>query len=221
VTLDDPGKFLRSNVFRCVRGQRLHCCAGCHHFGRRPPAAQVYSPPYSFSRRYRGQYRREKTGRSPAKCSFSAKYRQELPGGPRHVGADGKDIIWAASKALTAAKKERRGRNDFAPTIRKWPGCGCGGLGICIYRKSYAQILGANDRLNFAIHGNGIKGRAGAHLASLKANSKTARVAYVCDVDSGILAKFAAKAEQALGYAPKAKAISAAFSNPKRSMPLP
>ncbi len=30
-------------------------------------------------------------------------------------------------------------------------------------------------------------------------------MAYVCDVDSGILAKFAAKAEQALGYAPKAE----------------
>jgi len=71
--------------------------------------------------------------------------------------------------------------------------------------KSYAQILGANDRLNFAIHGNGHNGRAGAHLASLRANSKTARVAYICDVDSGLLAQFAAKAEQALGYAPRSE----------------
>ncbi len=82
---------------------------------------------------------------------------------------------------------------------------GVAGTAFASTAKSYAQILGANDRLNFAIHGNGINGRAGAHLASLKANSKTARVAYVCDVDSGILAKFAAKAEQTLGYAPKAE----------------
>jgi predicted dehydrogenase len=71
--------------------------------------------------------------------------------------------------------------------------------------KSYTQILGANDRLNFAIHGNGDKGRAGAHLSAMHANRNTARVAYVCDVDSGILANFAAKAEQVLGYAPKSE----------------
>ncbi len=69
--------------------------------------------------------------------------------------------------------------------------------------KSYGQILGANDRLNFAI--NGLNGRGHAHLSSLGANSKTARVAFICDVDSGILAKFSADAEQRLGYAPKAE----------------
>src|SRR5580704_57491 len=69
--------------------------------------------------------------------------------------------------------------------------------------KSYAQILGANDRLNFAI--NGLNGRGHAHLSSLAANSKTARLAYICDVDSGILAKFSTDAEQKLGYAPKAE----------------
>ncbi len=82
---------------------------------------------------------------------------------------------------------------------------GVAGSALASTAKSYAQILGANDRLNFAIHGNGMNGRAGAHLSSLHANSKTARVAYVCDVDSNILAKFAAKAEQKLGYAPKAE----------------
>lgn len=68
---------------------------------------------------------------------------------------------------------------------------------------SYAQILGANDRLNFAI--NGLNGRGYAHLSSLHANAKTARLAYVCDVDSGVLSRFAAKAEQVLGYAPRAE----------------
>ena len=82
---------------------------------------------------------------------------------------------------------------------------GVAGTAFASTAGSYAQILGANDRLNFAIHGNGIKGRAGAHLASLKANGKTARVVYICDVDSDILAKSAAKAEQVLGYAPRAE----------------
>jgi len=80
---------------------------------------------------------------------------------------------------------------------------GVAGSAFSSSAKSYAQIMGANDRLNFAI--NGLNGRGYAHLDALHTNSKTARVAYVCDVDAGILAKFAAKAEQALGYAPKAE----------------
>ncbi len=67
--------------------------------------------------------------------------------------------------------------------------------------KSYAQILGANDRLNFAI--NGLNGRGHAHLTAMLANRASARVAYICDVDSGILGKFAIEAEQKLGYQPK------------------
>jgi predicted dehydrogenase len=80
---------------------------------------------------------------------------------------------------------------------------GVAGSAFASTAKSYAQILGANDRLNFAI--NGLNGRGYAHLSALRANTKTARVAYVCDVDSVILARFAAKAEQVLGYAPKAE----------------
>jgi predicted dehydrogenase len=66
--------------------------------------------------------------------------------------------------------------------------------------KSYAQIVGANDRLNFAVIG--LNSRAYAHLASLKANSKNARISHVCDVDSVILERFAGRAKTALGYAP-------------------
>jgi predicted dehydrogenase len=80
---------------------------------------------------------------------------------------------------------------------------GVAGSAFASTAKSYAQILGANDRLNFAI--NGLNGRGHAHLSSLRANSKTARVAYICDVDAGVLAKFAAEAEQELGYAPRAE----------------
>ncbi len=80
---------------------------------------------------------------------------------------------------------------------------GVAGSAFASTAKSYARILGANDRLNFAIIG--LNGRGYAHLSSLRANSKTARVAYVCDVDAAILAKFAAVAGQTLGYAPRAE----------------
>jgi predicted dehydrogenase len=66
--------------------------------------------------------------------------------------------------------------------------------------KSYGQIMGSNDRLNFAVIG--LNGRAYAHLSALKANKDTARISHVCDVDSDILAKFAQSTQQELGYAP-------------------
>jgi len=78
------------------------------------------------------------------------------------------------------------------------------GSAIASGAKSYAQIVGANDRLNFAVNGNGHNGRATAHLGSLADNSKTARIAYICDVDSDLLGKFSARAQAALGYSPKA-----------------
>ena len=79
---------------------------------------------------------------------------------------------------------------------------GAAGSALTTSAKSYTQILGANDRLNFAI--NGLNGRGHAHLSALQANKQIARVAYVCDPDDHIRAKFAADAQQALGYAPTA-----------------
>ena len=67
--------------------------------------------------------------------------------------------------------------------------------------KNYARILGANDRLNFAIMG--LNGRGYAHLASLAANKAAARVSHVCDVETNILAKFAASSQKELGYTPR------------------
>src|SRR5271166_1173649 len=66
--------------------------------------------------------------------------------------------------------------------------------------KSYAQILGANERLNFAIFG--LNGRGYAHLSALKNNANSARVSHVCDVDQKIMDKFSAEAQKELGYAP-------------------
>ena len=69
--------------------------------------------------------------------------------------------------------------------MAKPPGAGPCSLAIASTAKSYAQILGSNDRLNFAVIG--LNGRAYAHLSSLKANKDAARVSYICDVDDGIL----------------------------------
>jgi predicted dehydrogenase len=90
-------------------------------------------------------------------------------------------------------------RREFLDTLA----AGAAGLAIGSTAKSYGQILGSNDRVNFAIIG--LNSRAYAHLASLKANKDTARVSHVCDVDSTILKKFADSTEHELGYAPAAE----------------
>jgi predicted dehydrogenase len=87
-------------------------------------------------------------------------------------------------------------RREFLDTLA----VGAAGLAIASTAKSYAQILGSNDRLNFAVIG--LNGRAYAHLSSLKASKDAARISHVCDVDSVILKKFAAAVEHELGYAP-------------------
>jgi len=87
-------------------------------------------------------------------------------------------------------------RREFLDTFA----AGAAGLAIGSSARSYSQILGSNDRLNFAIIG--LNSRAYAHLDSLKANKDTARVSHVCDVDDRILKKFADAADHELGYAP-------------------
>ena len=87
-------------------------------------------------------------------------------------------------------------RREFLDTLA----VGAAGLAIGSTAKSYGQIMGSNDRLNFAVIG--LNGRAYAHLSALKANKSTARNAYVCDVDTNILKKFAAATEKEMGEAP-------------------
>ncbi|HXN25739.1 MAG TPA: Gfo/Idh/MocA family oxidoreductase [Candidatus Acidoferrales bacterium] len=67
-------------------------------------------------------------------------------------------------------------------------------LAVGTTARSYRQILGSNDRLNFAVIG--LNGRAYAHLSALKANRSAARISHVCDVDGNILRKFADKVQQ-------------------------
>jgi predicted dehydrogenase len=87
-------------------------------------------------------------------------------------------------------------RREFLDTLA----VGAAGLAIGSTAKSYGQIMGSNDRLNFAVIG--LNGRAYAHLSALKANKTDARIAYVCDVDSNILKKFADATEKEMGEAP-------------------
>ena len=90
-------------------------------------------------------------------------------------------------------------RREFLDTVA----VSAAGLAVGTTAKSYAQILGANDRLNFAVIG--LNGRAYAHLSSLKANKSAAHISHVCDVDKNILQKFAAAAHQEMGETPAAE----------------
>src|SRR5271154_6225673 len=87
-------------------------------------------------------------------------------------------------------------RREFLDTLA----IGAAGLTISSTAKSYGQIMGANDRLNFAVIG--LNSRAYAHLSALKANRATARIAHVCDVDRNTLKKFADATQQQLGDTP-------------------
>ena len=75
-------------------------------------------------------------------------------------------------------------RRDFL----KKAALGTAGLVVGLNAKSYARILGANERVNFGIIG--LHGRGYAHLECLSQN-KGAYVSHVCDVDRHELDKFA------------------------------
>src|ERR1700733_8140485 len=98
---------------------------------------------------------------------------------------------------LTQGGEQMVTRREFLDTLA----VGAAGLAIGSTAKSYGQIMGSNERLNFAVIG--LNSRAYAHLSSLKANQAAARIAYVCDVETNIMAKFAAATEKMTGEAPK------------------
>ena len=88
-----------------------------------------------------------------------------------------------------------RTRRDFL----KDAAVGTAGLAIGMTAKSYARILGANERMNFAVIG--LHGRAYAHLESIRSNKDTL-VSHVCDVDSRELDKFAAVTKEKFDRSP-------------------
>jgi predicted dehydrogenase len=73
-------------------------------------------------------------------------------------------------------------------------------LAVSSTAKSYARIMGSNDRLNFAVIG--LNSRAYAHLSALQANKAQARISHICDVDGVTMKKFAGATQQAMGEAP-------------------
>jgi len=89
-------------------------------------------------------------------------------------------------------------RRDFLDALA----VGAAGLAVGSSAKSYGQIMGSNERLNFAVIG--LNSRAYAHLSSLNANRSAARISHVCDVDGRILGKFADATQRAMGEAPAA-----------------
>ncbi len=87
-------------------------------------------------------------------------------------------------------------RREFVETLVT----GAAGLAVATTAKSYGQIMGSNERLNFAVIG--LNGRGYAHLSSLKTNKGAARITHVCDVDTKILQKFADSTQKEMGEAP-------------------
>ncbi len=76
---------------------------------------------------------------------------------------------------------------------------GTAGVAVGLNARSYARIMGANDRVNFAIIG--LHGRAYAHLDCIRQNKDT-MVTHVCDVDGRELDKFAVAAEEKFDQIP-------------------
>lgn len=89
-------------------------------------------------------------------------------------------------------------RRDFL----KKAALGTAGLAVGLNAKSYGRILGANDRVNFAVIG--LHGRGYAHLECIRQN-KGAMVTHVCDVDRRELDKFAAATKKAFNADPIAE----------------
>src|SRR5579864_4281214 len=100
---------------------------------------------------------------------------------------------------VSSEEENMRTRREFLDDLA----LGATGLIVATTAKSYGRILGANDRLNFAVIG--LNGRGYAHLASLKANKDAARISHLCDVDTNILKKFADVAQHEMGESPAAE----------------
>jgi predicted dehydrogenase len=86
-------------------------------------------------------------------------------------------------------------RREFLKEI----GVGTAAAVVGVNAKSYARILGANDRVNCAVVG--LHGRAYAHLESIHAD-RHAIVSHVCDVDSRELDKFVEAVKGRFGRSP-------------------
>ncbi len=62
--------------------------------------------------------------------------------------------------------------------------------------KSYSNIIGANDRINFAVVG--VRSRANAHLKAIKECDKV-NLTHICEVDTRYEREFSAKVKENFG----------------------
>ncbi len=89
-------------------------------------------------------------------------------------------------------------RRDFLKTMA----VGSTGLTLAGLRsKSFGSVLGANDKVNFAVVG--LHGRGKAHVKAIAAANNTS-IGYVCDVDSRVLDKAVNMVKEITGKKPKA-----------------
>ena len=108
----------------------------------------------------------------------------------------GREMQMSEQRVAGAGEGSRVSRRNFVG------GLAAAGVLSSWTAKSYGAIVGANERVNFAVIG--LNSRAYAHLSALQANRKDARITHVADVDTVILAKFAGKTNAAMGEAPVA-----------------
>ena len=91
----------------------------------------------------------------------------------------------------------KQSRRDFL----KLAALGATGATLGMHAKSYARIVGANERIHFAIIG--LHGRGYAHMDGIRF-ADNANISSVCDVDRHELEKFTWAVEKAAGYIPNA-----------------
>jgi predicted dehydrogenase len=89
-----------------------------------------------------------------------------------------------------------RSRREFLKDVA----VGTAGVAASWDARSYARVVGANDRVNFAIAG--LHGRGVAHLECLR-GVPNCEVTAICDVDRREFPKFASAAEKIFGRAPR------------------
>lgn len=82
----------------------------------------------------------------------------------------------------------------------KTTGVGMAGLAVGMSAKSYAGIIGANERIRFGVIG--LHGRGQAHMDAIN-HLPNCKMQYLCDVDSRVLKERADKAKQMSGEAVK------------------
>jgi len=87
-------------------------------------------------------------------------------------------------------------RRDF---IKK-TAIGTVGLSFAMSARSYGAIIGANDRINFAVIGANSRGRA--HISAIP-KVKNATLGYLCDVDTRVFDAAGAHIEKAMGVKAK------------------